>query len=87
MTMICYISYMFVEVFKFDMKKITLLVFFISLPFYSQIKGKITDTNKNALSFVSVYIDGTLTGTTSNDDGEYILPIQKQEHTLLFINF
>lgn len=59
------------------MKKITFLFLLITFNFYSQLKGKITDVNQQPLSFVSVYIDGTVTGTTSNDAGDYVLPIQK----------
>ncbi len=68
------------------MKKITTLFFvFISITVFSQIRGTVTDTNNKALSFVSVYLDGTVTGTTTNDNGEYILPITKTgNHTLIF---
>jgi hypothetical protein len=51
------------------MKKITtlLLLLFTTVSF-AQIKGKITDSKGNPLSFVSIYIDKTVTGTTSNDN-------------------
>ena len=59
------------------MKKTALLVLIlISTSLSSQIKGKITDTNGIPLSFVSVYIENTLTGTTSNDNGDYVLNIK-----------
>ena len=68
------------------MKKITtllLLVTFISS--YSQIKGKVTDSKNNALSFVSIYLDGTITGTTSNEDGMYELPTKRiGNYTVVF---
>jgi hypothetical protein len=68
------------------MKKITFLFFlFISATFIAQVKGKITDLNNNPLSFVSVYFDKTVTGTTSNDNGEYILELKKKgKHTVVF---
>ncbi len=68
------------------MKKITLLLILItSSSIFSQIKGKITDTKKNPLSFVSVYLDKTVTGTTSNDNGDYILNITKKgKHIIVF---
>ena len=68
------------------MKKITLLFFlFVSITFIGQVKGKITDLNNNPLSFVSVYFDKTVTGTTSNDNGEYILELKKKgKHTIVF---
>ena len=68
------------------MKKITILLFlFVSITFIGQVKGKITDLNNNPLSFVSVYFDKTVTGTTSNDNGEYILELKKKgKHTIVF---
>ena len=51
----------------------------------AQVKGKVTDTQKNPLSFVSVYLEKTLTGTTTNDNGGYVLKIQKKgKHTIIF---
>lgn len=55
------------------MKKITLItLLFTSLVSFSQIKGKVTDKNGKPLSFVSVYLENTLTGTTTNDNGDYV---------------
>ena len=68
------------------MKKITLLIL-LSLSFsaFSQIKGKITDSNKNPISFVSIYLDKTTTGTTSNDEGNYELNIKTLgNYTVIF---
>ena len=68
------------------MKKITtlLLLFAVSSSF-SQIKGKVTDSKNNPLSFVSIYLDGTITGTTSNDEGHYELPIKRtKKYTVVF---
>lgn len=68
------------------MKKITVLLFlFVSASFVAQVKGKISDIKKNPLSFVSIYLDKTFTGTTSNDNGEYILELTKKgKHTIVF---
>mgnify|MGYP000377377605 CR=1 FL=1 len=68
------------------MKKNTfLLLLFISSISIAQVKGKITDTKNEALSFVSIYLDKTVTGTTSNDNGDYILEINKKgKHTIVF---
>jgi hypothetical protein len=68
------------------MKKTTLFFFIlISTSLFSQIKGKITDTAGNPLSFVSIYLEKTGTGTTSNDNGDYILNIKKTgDHTVYF---
>jgi Family of unknown function (DUF5686)/CarboxypepD_reg-like domain len=63
---------------------VTLSILFSSLVF-SQIKGTVIDTKNNALPFVNIYIEGTYTGTTSNDDGNYELNIlEKKEYTIVF---
>ena len=68
------------------MKKITfLLLLFISSTTIAQVKGKITDKEGEPLSFVSVYLDKTVTGTTSNDNGDYFLELNKKGlHTIVF---
>ena len=68
------------------MKKITFLfLFFISVTILAQVKGKITDVNNEPLSFVSIYLNNTVTGTTSNDNGDYVLNLKQQgKHTIVF---
>ena len=68
------------------MKKITILFFlFVTATFVAQVKGKITDKKNVPLSFVSVYLDKTVTGTTSNDNGDYILDLnRKGKYTVVF---
>ncbi|TXD53210.1 MULTISPECIES: DUF5686 and carboxypeptidase regulatory-like domain-containing protein [unclassified Polaribacter] len=68
------------------MKNITvLLLLFISTITIAQVKGKITDKEGEPLSFVSVYLDKTVTGTTSNDNGDYVLELNKKgTHTVVF---
>ena len=69
------------------MKKLFLLfvLLFIPMSILAQVKGKVTDTQKNPLSFVCVYLEKTLTGTTTNDNGGYVLKIQKKgKHTIIF---
>ena len=57
----------------------------LSSSILGQVKGKITDTKNSPLSFVSVYLDKTVTGTTSNDNGEYVLSITKKgEYVVVF---
>ena len=64
---------------------LTLFLLFLSVSVSSQIKGKITDSKNNPLSFVSIYLDGTVTGTTSNEDGLYELPIKRAgNYTVVF---
>ena len=51
----------------------------------AQIKGNITDKEGMPLSSVSVYLEKTITGTTSNDNGDYVLNIKKTgNYTIVF---
>ena len=54
---------------------------------FAQITGKITDTNKNPISFVSIYLDNTITGTTSNDSGNYELNLKKTGDYVIVFQF
>lgn len=61
-----------------------LLLVFTQLT-YGQITGHVTDTKNEALPFVNIYIEGTYTGTTSNDDGYYELQAQPNKtYTIVF---
>ena len=74
------VSYKFaiIKPIDFDMKKITLCTLLLCcFSSFAQITGRITDTKQNPLSFVSVYLDKTVAGTTSNDNGNYELNIKK----------
>ncbi|MFA5819829.1 MAG: carboxypeptidase-like regulatory domain-containing protein, partial [Bacteroidales bacterium] len=68
---------------------ISLVLLFISTnTIFAQeitIKGKVIDENKIPLPGVSVIIDGTTTGTSTNVDGEFLLTIEKK--TAKTINF
>ena len=59
-------------------KLFSLFVLFFSIAITAQVKGKITDIKNEPLSFVSIYLNGTVTGTTSNDNGNYVLEINKK---------
>jgi hypothetical protein len=51
----------------------------------AQLKGKITDTNGAPLSSVSVYLENTFTGTTTNNNGDYTLTLKKPgNYTIVF---
>lgn len=58
---------------------------FCSFLSYSQITGTVTDTKKEPLPFVNIYIDNTYIGTTSNEEGKYELNVNtKKEYTIVF---
>ncbi|MDT0621780.1 DUF5686 and carboxypeptidase regulatory-like domain-containing protein [Croceitalea vernalis] len=42
---------------------------------FSQIKGKVTDKDGTPLPFVNIYFEGTINGTTTNDNGIYELEL------------
>ena len=72
----------------FDMKKITLYTLLLCcFSSFAQITGRITDTKQSPLSFVSVYLDKTVTGTTSNDNGNYELDIKKKGDYIVVFQF
>ncbi len=54
---------------------------------FSQIKGTVTDQKNKPLSFVSIYLEGSVTGTTSNEEGYYELPIQKEKECTVIFQF
>lgn len=57
--------------------KITLLLLLITTFSQAQIRGLISDINKQALPFVNIYVQDLYVGTTSNSDGAYELNINK----------
>ena len=66
-------------------KNALLFLLFITSIHIAQVKGKIIDSKNEPLSFVSVYLDKTVTGTTSNDNGDYVLNIkQKGKYVIIF---
>ncbi|WP_418646449.1 DUF5686 and carboxypeptidase regulatory-like domain-containing protein [Tenacibaculum insulae] len=68
------------------MKKITTLLLLITTPFlFSQIKGTVTNNKNKPLSFVSIYLENSITGTTTNDSGNYELTFTKKgKHTIVY---
>jgi Family of unknown function (DUF5686)/CarboxypepD_reg-like domain len=66
-------------------KLFTLLLCFTTLAVFSQVKGKVTDTQGASIPFASIVIKNTYTGTTANDEGVYELPLkQTGNYTLVF---
>ncbi len=59
--------------------------FLISCLSYAQIRGKVVNKNNEPLPFVSIYLENTLQGTTTNDNGFYELPTTKTgKQTVVF---
>ncbi|MBK9012706.1 MAG: carboxypeptidase-like regulatory domain-containing protein [Saprospiraceae bacterium] len=50
----------------------------------SQVRGTVTDNKGEPLPFVSIYVQGTTNGTTSNLNGEYSLVLERGTYQLVF---
>ena len=59
------------------MKKSVIILLFAAFTMNAQIKGNVTDKEGVPLSAVSVYLDNTFTGTTTNNNGDYNLTLKK----------
>ena len=68
------------------MKKIINLIILLSTTIcFTQIRGNVTDMANQPLSLVSVYLENSITGTTTNDTGNYELAISKKgKHTVVY---
>ena len=62
-----------------------LILFFCSLSVSAQLKGSITDSNQQPIPFVNIYIENSYVGTTSNEQGDYVLTLsQPGTYTIVF---
>jgi hypothetical protein len=64
-----------------------LIILFISFSNFAQVKGKITDENGFPLAAVSIHIEDTYIGTTTNEAGEYYLDIKKQGKLIIVFQY
>lgn len=65
--------------------KLLFIILFLNLNCIAQIKGNITDEKGNPLPYVTVLIENTYKGTTSNEQGHYELNInRKGNYNLIF---
>lgn len=69
------------------MKKIVFLIIFPVIVFSQNIKGKITDSNLQPITGVSVYLDGTTIGTISDSEGLFEITSNNKYNTLLIVKF
>lgn len=66
-------------------KTLLLLLLLCGLPAIAQVKGLVTAKNGAPVPFASIVVEGTYTGTSSNENGSYTLNITtKGNHTLIF---
>jgi hypothetical protein len=67
------------------MKNIYYLLLLITFPVFSQITGNVTLFNGEPIAFASIYVHGTYNGTTTNEQGRYLLtPQNNGELTIVF---
>jgi hypothetical protein len=59
-------------------------VLFSSAAFAQNLSGKLLDSNMEAIPFASVYFKGSTIGTSTNIDGFFELPDNKEHSTLMF---
>lgn len=69
------------------MKKLLFLIVLFSVQLSAQITGKVTDREGNALPYVNIYIENSYKGTTTNDDGYYILDYKEKESQNIIFQF
>lgn len=66
-------------------KAIALLLLLFSSVFYAQVRGTVTDTNGIPLALVSVLVENTYNGTSSNEQGQFELKLKNpRKYTLIF---
>lgn len=60
-------------------------LFLFSVSIYAQITGTVNNDKGEPLPYVNIYLENTYTGTTSNEEGNYVLDLNKAgEYTLIF---
>jgi iron complex outermembrane receptor protein len=70
---------------KYFLKAFTIaFMFMLPLGLMAQtVKGKVTDTSGSALPYMNVLVQGTSTGTTTSDSGEFSLTVKSLPVTLV----
>lgn len=67
------------------MKKIfTFLFLMFGVLSFAQIRGVVKDEKGNPLPFVSIYIQDSYIGTTTNEQGEYVLHVKPSKYIVVF---
>ena len=65
----------------------TLLMGLFAVVSIAQIKGTVTDANNEPLAFVSIYIENTYTGTTTNENGTYELQFNGSKNVTVVFQY
>ncbi len=59
-------------------------LFACAITAFAQVRGMVTDEKGEPLPFVSIYVQGTTNGTTSNFKGSYSINLEKGNYLLVF---
>jgi TonB-linked SusC/RagA family outer membrane protein len=82
-----YIKYDMNKFLVFFIKRLPVIVLFFTFSSFSQtviVSGEVVDSSGNYLPGVSVLVQGTTNGTTTDFDGKYVINIKTPKATLLF---
>lgn len=69
------------------MNKILIFLLFPLFVLSQNIKGKVTNSNKEPIEGASVYLDGTTIGTTTDTNGNFEISAKNKYNTLLIVRF
>lgn len=64
--------------------KLTILFFFISFSISGQLKGVVVDEKNNPIPYVNIWVEGENIGTSSEENGEFIIHTNNQNSNLIF---
>jgi len=65
-------------------KRLLLLLFLITSSVFSQIKGIVVDENNSPIPFVNIWVEGENIGTSSEENGTFIIHINNENSRLIF---
>ena len=69
---------------KTTLSLLTLFFCFSTAFLSAQVRGTVRNVEGEPLPFASVYVQGTTNGTTTNLEGEFVLPLERGVHQLVF---
>jgi CarboxypepD_reg-like domain len=65
-------------------KRLLTFILLFSISVFSQIKGKVVDTFNKPISYVNISVENENIGTTSEENGEFIIRISDKTKNLIF---
>lgn len=65
-------------------KSLSALFLLVTLSINAQIKGTVSDDKGNPLPFVNIFEENTYNGTTTNDQGKFMLNVKSENPTIIF---